>query len=343
MIVRRKIFEKYEDYKFNIPYKTGDKVKVKANDKLKEGSELIIKKGSHIKKSFFLPEKIGVQTSKLEEYINCLDGELVNKGDVLAQKVMSGGLNVKKIISPSQGVVDLSRLSSGYLDLLGEENEIVLESTFEGVVEGVDPIDGINIVSNAYALDILCISDSLTRSKSDRKVFGEFVVIGDGKDLVLHAEDSDYQDKIVFVGKYLHTELLYDLFEKGALFVLTYSMDYQYYRKQGLPVGVIGGFGEIYSSKAVIDLVSSMDNKFVVVDYDESQMFFITESKEYSSKEDLFVKSAVGSTVLSRSLSNYGMLGEIVSMEEEGLYANVKWEGGQNSIIGLGSVEFVSL
>lgn len=342
MIVRRKIFEKYENYKFNMPYKTGDRVRVKSKDKVKEGTDLIVKKGSHIKKSFFLPDKLGVSASELEKYIKCLDGEYVNKEDVLVEKVMAGGLNVKKILSPSQGVIDMSRLSSGYLDLLGEENEIVLKSTFEGVVEGVDPVEGISIVSSAYALDILCISDSLTRPKDEKRVFGEFVVIGDGKDLVLHAQDSDYQDKIVFVGKYLHTELLYDLFEKGALFVLTYSMDYTDYRRQGLPVGVIGGFGEIYSSKAIIDLVSSMHGKFVLVDYDESQMFFITQDRTYSSKENLFVQSAVGSKVLSRSLSNYGMLGEITSMEEEGLYANVKWESGQNSIIGLGSVEFVS-
>ena len=161
--------------------------------------------------------------------------------------------------------------------------------------------------------------------------------------MVLRADDSNYQDKIVFVGKYLHTELLYDLFEKGALFVLTYSMDYEDFRRQGLPVGVIGGFGEIYSSKAMIDLISSMNGKFVVVDYDESQMFFITQDKAYVVKEDLFVKSATGSTVISRSLSNYGMLGKIISIEEEGLYVNVEWEAGQRSIINLASVEFVSL
>ncbi len=343
MIVRRKIFEKYQDYRFNIPYKSGDKVLVKTGDVLKEGSDLIIKRGSHIKNSFFLPEKLDVQTPKLSEYINCIDGELVSKGDVLAEKVMAGGLNIKKVVSPVQGVVDLSRLRSGYLDLLGEESETVVKSTFNGLVEGVDPVEGINILSNAYALDLLCISDSLTKPKGERMVFGEFVVIGDGKDLVLDAGDSNYQDKIVFVGKYLHTDLLYDLFEKGAFFVLTYSMDYEDFRRQGLPVGIIGGFGEIYSSKSIIDLISSMNSKFVALDYDESQMFFITQEKEYISKEDLFVKSASGSTVISRSLANYGMLGKIVSMEEEGLYANVEWEGGQKSIINIASVEFVSL
>ena len=342
MIIRHRVFEKYGDYKFNIPYKTGDKVLVSNGDRVKNGTDLIKKNGSSIKYSFYLPEQINVEISKLSEYITCIDGEFVNRGDVLAEKVVKGGLNVKKVISPAQGVVDLSRLKNGYLDLLGEENEITVKSTFNGSIVGVDPMDGIDVVSNSYALDLLSISDSHLRKDREKKLFGEFVVLGEGKDLVLEAEDLNYQDKVVFVGKYLHTELLHDLFEKGALFVLTYSMDYEDFRRQGLPVGVVGGFGEIYSSNSINTLIASMNNKFVVVDYDENQLFFITDDSAYKVKDDLFVKSAVGSMVISRSLSNYGMVGKIIEMEEENLYATVEWEGGQKSMINIGSVEFIS-
>ena len=342
MIVRHKIFEKYEEYRFNIPYKSGDKVLVSKGDKVKEGMELIVRNGSSIKYSFYLPDQINAEIPKLLEYINCIDGEFVNKGDILAEKVVKGGLNIKKVVSPAQGVVDLSRLKSGYLDLLGEENELITKCTFNGVIEGVNPMDGINILSSSYALDLLAISDSTLRKEREKKIVGEFIVIGEGKDLVLQADGTNYQDKVVFVGKYLHTELLHDLFEKGALFVLTYSMDYEDFRKQGLPVGVIGGFGEIYSSKNITSLLASMNEKFVVVDYDESQIFFITDDNVYKAKDNIFVKSAVGSMVISRSLSNYGMVGKVLEMEEDTLYATVEWEGGQNSIISIGSVEFIS-
>lgn len=343
MIVRRKIFEKYKDYHFSIPYQSGDKVSVKVGESIKKGEEILVKRGSHITHSFYLPEEIDIQIGKLKEYVNCIDGELVEKGDVLVERVMSGGLSVKKVVSPVQGVVDLSRLKSGYLDILGEEEENPVKSSFEGLVEAIDPIEGINIVSDSYALDLLSISDANTRGKKERRIVGEFTVIGNGMDLVLRADDDSYRDKIVFTGKYLHPELLYDLFQKGALFVLTYSMDYIDFRKQGLPVGVVGGFGEIYSSKEITKLISSMDKTFVVVDYDESQMFFVTDSKTYTTKEDLFVKTTVGSTVISRALSNYGMLGKVVGVEEEGTYISVEWEGGQRTIISIGSVEFVSI
>ena len=63
----------------------------------------------------------------------------------------------------------------------------------------------------------------------------------------------------------------------------------------------------------------------------------------YTTRADLFVKTAIGSTVISRALPNYGMLGKIVGVEEESSYVNVEWEGGQRTIISIGSVEFVSI
>lgn len=343
MIVRHRIFEKYEDYKFSIPYRSGDMPLLDKGQKIKEGTEIMKKRGSSIKYSFYLPEQIGVSIPDIEKSLNCIDGELVNEGDVLAEKVVMKGLNVRKLVSPAQGVVDLSRMEKGYIGLLGEESEVVIKSTFKGQVEGINPVDGINIVSDAFALDILAIADSSLKNETeDKKIVGEFLVLGDGKDLLLNVEDIDCQDRIVFVGKYLHPDLMHDLFEKGASFILTYSMEYEDFRRQGLSVGVIGGFGEIYSSKSILELIASMKDKFVVVDYSENQIFFVTNKTPYQSKEDLFVKSSVGSQVISRSLSNYGMLGKIVSVEEYNLYVNVEWETGHNSMINMGSLEFVS-
>ena len=343
MIVRHRIFEKYEDYKFNIPYKSGDMPLLDKGQKVKEGTEIMRKRGSTIKYSFYLPEQIGVSISEIGKSLNCIDGELVSEGDVLAEKVVMKGLNVRKLISPAQGVVDLSRIEKGYLGLLGEESEVIVKSTFNGLVEGINPVEGINIVSDAFALDILAIADLPIKDDiENKKVIGEFLVLGDGKNLLLNVEDLNCEDKIVFAGKYLHPDLMYNLFEKGASFILTYSMEYEDFRKRGLPVGVVGGFGEIYSGKKILELIASMEEKFAVVDYSESQIFFVTGSTAYQTKEDLFVKSAVGSQVISRALSNYGMLGKIISVEEYNLYVNVEWETGHKSMVNMGSLEFVS-
>jgi len=348
MIIKRKIFEKYEDYTFCIPYSSQDRVLVKKGDLVKVGDEILKRRNNVVKYSFYLPEQIGTPVEKSQEYITCIDGELVTGGTVIAERIIAGGLNVKKLISPSDGVIDLSRIEKGYLDILGEEVVTNIKSSFSGKITDVNPVDGIVVNSSAHAFDIKLISE-VYNLKSDKdfnkKVFGEFMFLGDGKDLLLKAEDTDYHNKIVFVGKYLHTALLHDLFNKGASFVLTYSMDYRDFRTQGLPVGVLGGFGEIFTSGKIIQALKDMIGSFAIVDYEESQIFFLNERKNSERKKDgLFVHSLINSTIKSLSLANYGMLGTVIGVEEgEKPYLKVKWENNLEGIINIANVEFLSL
>ncbi len=341
MIVRRNIFEKYENVKINIPYLVGDRVLVKKGERVSNDQDIVVKKGSSIKHSFYLPDKLGTDISKIQECITCIDGELVNVGDTLAERVVANGLTVKRLVAPSQGVVDLERINQGFLDLLGEENDVVVRSNFNATVIDVSPVDGLVVSTDTLALDILAISNVAGNKES--RVFGEFVVLGDGNDLLLEADLDSYRDKIVFVGKYLHSNLLQDLFEKGASFVLTCSMDYSHFRNQGLPLGVLEGFGEISSGKKFLSTISSMNGKFALIDYTEMQIFFLSKEVGRGQKSELFVKSAVGSVVISRSLCNYGMYGKVIDIEKESTYLVVEWESGQRSMVNIGNVEFVTI
>ena len=74
MIVKHKIFEKNDNYVFNIPYKSGDRVLVNRGDWINPGTDILLKNQSHIKHSFYLPEPIGAEVSKIHNYINCIDG-----------------------------------------------------------------------------------------------------------------------------------------------------------------------------------------------------------------------------------------------------------------------------
>lgn len=338
MILKHRLFEKYDEYIFKIPSGRGDRILVKVGEAIKEGSEILIKRGNNVKNSFFLPSQIGCTKESIGKYLTCMDGEFVEKGDILAEKTSMGGLTVKRLISPIEGVIDMSRIGIGYLDLLGEEQEDVVKSTFEGVVESINPIDGVTIKTSAYALDLVAISNVQEDSKY---IVGDFVSLGSGNDVILKSEGQDLQDKIVFAGKRLHPDLMRDIFEKGAKFVLSYSMDYQSFRNQGLPIGLIGGFGEIYSPKEMIERVTKKSHTFAVVDVNESQIFFLGGNIREGVKDSLFVQNALGRKVISHALGNYGMLGEVNGVEEDA-YISVKWENGASSIINVGSVEFVS-
>lgn len=336
MILRHKLLEKYDRYTFKLPISGKDKVLVSKGDRVTQGVSLFAKTESSVKHSFYIPDQLGCNVTNAYQYVTCIDGEFVKEGDVLAEKLAMGGLTVKTLLAPANGIVELSRVKNGYIDILGEEQEQTFKSSFDAEIIDINPLDGITFETSALALDLLSISNTEKETLS-----GEFVTLNTGKDIRLKAEDTSYDGKVVFVGKHLHVDLLNDLFQKGAKFVLTYAMDYQDFRNQGLPLGIIGGFGEIYSSKLVLDTLEKLNGSFVVVDFEENQMFFLKKQLLESKIDSLFVKSLVGSKIISRAQGSYGLSGEIVEVEDAS-YVTVEWEGSGRSVVNLGCLEFVT-
>lgn len=336
MILRHKILEKYNSYTFKLPITGKDRVLVNKGDKVSDGTELFFKTENSVKHSFYIPDQLGCSVANSADFVACIDGQFVNEGEILAEKLAMGGLTVKTLLSPANGIVDMKRIGSGYLDILGEEQEQVFKSSFNAEITDVNPLDGITFSTSALALDLLCISNV-----EKEIISGQFVTLNTGKEIRLQADDSKYDGKIVFVGKHLHASLLRDLFEKGAKFVLTYSMDYQDFRNQGLPVGILGGFGEIYSSNVILETLEKLNGSFVVVDFEEQQMFFLKKQLVESRNESLFVKSLVGSKIISHAHGTYGLSGEIIGVEDTS-YVTVQWEGNGRSVVNLGCVEFVN-
>ena len=344
MIVRRNLFEQYNNYQFSIPLDEKDKVMVKKDQQINKGDDLYVIKKKNIKQSIYVPSEINCDVSKIIPYILCIDGEYIEEGDVLAEKTGNGGLFINKIVAPTSGLVDLSRIRTGFLDILSEENEALIKSQFEGEVIEVNPVEGIKIETTAYAFDLLSISKPTEGLRRKLKYYtGEFVVLGQDDEILYAGEDIDYQNKIVFVGKYLHPNLLKDLYEKGANFVLTCTMDYTDFREGKLPVGVINGFGNIHSSDTVIKQLYKYDGSYIVVDLEEIQAFLVTDKSVNASRKDMFVRNLIGSKVLSKSTANYGMLGVISQVQDGGEYVTVDWEKGNNTVVNLALLEFITL
>lgn len=341
MIIKHELITRYDAYQFKIPYGVRDKVLVKVGNNVKVGDELVERKENLTAYSIFIPNELDMTVKEIPQYITCIHGEFVNEGDTLVEKPNQGGLTVAKLVSPVEGVVDLERIEAGYLDILGEEGESVSKSTFTGKVLDINPVDGIVFESSASAMDIKILS-KMYQKEEPEKIIGEFVVVGDGSSLQLKADDTDYTNKIVFAGKYLHTSLLQDLFERGAAFVLAYSMEYADFRRQTLPLGLLGGFGEVSCSNSILSLLSARDGDLCSIDLNESQIFFLSDKKEkVKTKESAFVQNAVGSIVRSLSPANYSMLGKVTGMEEDRAHIAVAWENGSQGLIEIGSVEFV--
>jgi len=349
MKVRNRNFEQYKNYEFGIPFDTRVNLCVKEGDNIGFGDKLFVRMENAIKDSIYLPKELGCSVDQCSSYITVLPGEFLSKGDIAAERVSSNGLTVKRIESPSSGVVSTKRLTDGYIDIMGEQSEVVIKSNFSGKVIYADPIKGLRIQAETTALDLMAISkDFFNSKKNNESIAGEFVLVGDGTSVYRVSDlEDDYKGKIVFAGKYVYEDVIKKLFELGALCVLVYSIDYNLFRSINLPIGVIGGFGNIHFPSEIRKALADMSRSFVVADGDEKQLFFVKKGDIplhlSENQNDDLIDIYIGEKVISYDPQSYGRIGIVIGYDQETMYLTVEFQKGLNSVIALDSVDFVSL
>lgn len=335
MLVKAKIFEHYNAYNFNVPLNGGESLYVKNNQRIKSGDKLLSKTENRIRDSYFLVDELGCRTSECHKYITCIDGSYVEKGEVLAEMPFKHGLTVKQIVSTDSGIIDLERLSKGFIDLLAEEEEILVKSNFSGLVTDIFPGDHITIKAPASALDLVA-----TTLFND-KLFGEIVFLTQGDEILHKIPDVDIKGKIVWSGPYLPLKLALKLFHKGVSAILTYSMEYEDFKNLGLPIGVIEGFGKIHCDEKFLKYLTTLDGKFSVLDSQEKQLFIAKDVQKDRSEEGLFVKELLGAKTISRHTAHYGYIGTIIEINDLN-YVTVDFGTSGKSIVDIGSLDFIS-
>lgn len=335
MQIRSRVFEKYEKYIFNIPLLGSDKTDIKPG-KLNVGDILFQRSDSTLKKSINISEVFKCKGAESYKYVLKIDGEYVEKGEVLAEKTSSGKLSIMQIKSPISGVLDLSRITYGYIDILGEEGSIEFKSDFSGEILDINPIDGITISTQAVGID------GVVSSKGNDKLFGKLEILGDGNSILNEGGlNQEYRGKIVWVGPYLYNRVATELFERGAVAVLTYAMSYTEFREIGLPIMILGGFGSVHCDLEFLKRFLSFKDKFLILDTSQNQLFILSESN--FKNNGWFVNQYINQTVISRALSTYGYIGKIMEYDQESNNILVEFGKKGRTLMNIGLVDFIDL
>jgi hypothetical protein len=334
MLIKAKIFEHYNKYSFKIPLTGGEKLYVKNQQKISSEDPLFSKSENRIKESYFLVDELGCKSSDCYKYVTCINGEYIEKGEILAEKKGRNGLTVKRIIAKTSGIVDFDRLNKGFIDVLAEEENITVKSNFAGIVTDVLPGSHIVINSPASALDLA------GTTLFNEKLFGNLIFLNNGNEILSEIPDVDLKGKIVWVGSYLPLSLALKAFQKGARALLTYSMEYEDFKDLGLPVGVIEGFGKIHCDEKFLKELYKLNNKFAVLDSTENQLFAAKKEQQEKINRDFFIKELLGASVISRHSAHYGYIGTIVQINDLN-YVTVDFGTSGKSIVDLGSLDFI--
>ncbi len=349
MKVRDRVFEQYEKYEFTIPLNDSVKLFVKEGEDIGFGDNLFTRGESSTKESLYLPRELGCSIKKSKSCVVSLPGEFVEKGDILAEKVSKNGLTIKRVEAGHSGIISTKRLSDGYVDILGEQSSVEVKSNFTGRVLSADSVRGLKICAETTAVDLRAVSkDFFNAKRENESISGEFILIGDGTSVyTLKDLEDDYRGKVVFAGRFVYEDVIKKIFELGAVCVLVYAMDYQLFRSINLPVGVIGGFGNINFPVEIRKGIADMSRCFVVADGEEKQVFFVKKGNmslhSSEDQDDDFVDMYIGERVISYDSQSYGRIGKVIEYDQETDYLTVEFQRGINSVISINSVAFVSL
>jgi len=152
---------------------------------------------------------------------------------------------------------------------------------------------------------------------------------------------DDYRGKIVWVGPYLYNRVAIELFEKGAVAILTYAMSYTEFREIGLPIMILGGFGSVHCDVVFLKKLLTFRNKFVMLDTYQNQLFILSDSD--LTNREWFVKQYINQSVISRSQLTYGYIGKILDYDQDSNNVLVDFGKKGTSLMNIGLIDFIDL
>lgn len=124
-------------YRFERAIETGLGVQVEKGQKVTRDTVLASGEVYEEKSRIDISSKLGVNPTEAVKYMQCLNGERIDKGEIIAMKSKKIIKKEKKVEASSSGVINLSDLDSGIVKIFAEAKESTLRSGVSGKVVSV--------------------------------------------------------------------------------------------------------------------------------------------------------------------------------------------------------------
>jgi hypothetical protein len=326
---------------FDLPGKA--KVVVENGQKISEGELIYSVEKQSVIETYYLPKLLGIKAEKARDYLGRVAGEYVNQGDLIAERLTSGGLVTKKLVAGIEGVIGLDRLSKGYLDILSESTTVEFNSPVDGIVK--DLVLNKKIVVECEGIGVRYVySSPMIQQEIEhfKDIGGELVVVGSRKESISKtALDDSYDNKMVFLGKYLNPEIALEVYKRNAKAVIAYSADFFEVNKYEIPIIVLKGFGHIKQDSSILDTFEKSGGQWVRLDSDNGYIDILGQTMTGKLGDDRVGKEVrfkafpeVGDRVSSIDSEFWGLRGEVIDLDsiDQGFVA-VKPESEKSGLL----------
>lgn len=339
----QRLVHKIKEHNVLIPVNGNATYLCKRLDHVRKGSVLYSSNNNRIEEAHALNEELGVNIKDVSDYLVRIDGEYVMQGEVIAERLVNGGLSLKRVVAGKDGILSFSRINKGVVDILGEQEIVEYKSPIYGKVVDIDINVGIYISTECFS-----VFGKNNYKQEKVEYSGHFIFVGTGESVytIKHLDDN-YEGKIVFVGKYVYPELIVELYKRGAYHVITYSINYDDYRNIQFPITVLGGFGNIIMPDLWYRSIKDFNNSYcsVVVDKGKSTVYIVDDGQylienQIKLKNSIVDNMKVGMDVRIRDVSNLNEIGKVLYIDND--YVQVKLESGAILLVNERSLDIVS-
>lgn len=339
-----------DDQEFVMDF-TGDLVSpLKAGDKVKTSTVIFEGSVSERLQSVDLCKELSIPASDAKEYLVLNDGEIVNKGDLLASRTMSLGMTERIVKADADGRLSYERLESGVIDVMSASTPSVINANLKGRVKFIMPergnrrMVGFSITGHVVKPVVCAGPNSWGRIHLLREGGNSIYVPADIK--------SSCKGKVVVAGRILNIKLYEALVEAGAVGVIVGGVDYDEFNaieEKAIPVFVMEGWGLTPLDSIFVDFMNENDGGLVYLDVENQKLVAYCEkvfdrAVEASDleNESFLVALEKGMEVEVWEFPYWGYSGVIGDILEDEELVKVKLGGGTEVLVSPLSVRVIS-
>lgn len=309
MFIPYKYIKKFEEeYRFKREIPEGLVVNVEKGQKVRSDSVLASGEVFSEKSRIDLSTALGVKPGLTKKYLECLNGERVQKGDRIAYK--GGGVVGKdhKVVAPKSGVINLSGIDAGIVRILGVAKESTIYTGVTGRVVSVIKNKQVNVLTEVLRIKTFRIFG--------RSIQGELFHINDEKVKL----GTNLSESIILLNFEVRKEYLRELAMVGVQGIVAGSIDsslLSLVTKEGLwgmTLCLIEGFGSIRMGETLLSDLRKSDGKLCLIDDKDKELVLtgISDTKTSKHKGGVFIRNVkVGDSVQVFDNRNWGVYGEV--------------------------------
>jgi preprotein translocase subunit YajC len=244
-------------------------------------------------------------TKNIEKYINVVHGQVIQKGDIVVLK------RSKSMVSPVEGIIDLSDIKKGDILIRSYPEDISLLAGMDGNI--------CNIYDNKIIIETQVVRSSM------QYIFGGNVeaklkyIAEDNGDLNLDNINSSCIGSIIYVGSYITLEIIKKSVAVGVVGIIGTGIEIkdnqsieELINAIPLTVAVVDGFSRI--DNLYFSIIKKFSGHRLLIDTDTSSIIIPCKINTEDAKVGYIRKANINDKVQIFTLPFWGYSGKIVNI-----------------------------